>query len=187
MRPAVIVLDMLNDFVTGALANPRAVPVVERIAALTVAARAAGRPVVYVNDAHLPGDFEERIWGRHARAGTPGARVVDELAPQPEDITLTKRVYSGFHETGLDASLRAREVDTVILTGVLTDICVRHTAADALYRGYRIVVPPDAVEALSQEAHDDGLAYLSMAYGAQLTPVAELVETLEGPSPSAGR
>jgi nicotinamidase-related amidase len=187
MTPAVIVLDMLHDFVTGALANPRAVPVVGRIRALTEAARAAGRPVVYVNDAHLPGDFEERIWGPHARAGTPGAQVVEELAPRAEDITLTKRVYSGFHETGLDATLRARGVDTVILTGVLTDICVRHTAADALYRGYDIVVPPDAVEALSQEAHDDGLTYLSMAYGARLTPVDELVEALGAPLPSGGR
>lgn len=175
--PALLVLDMLDDFVTGALANPRAVPLVPRIAALATTARAQGWPVVYVNDAHLPGDFEERIWGPHAMAGTPGARVVDALAPEPGDLVLTKRVYSGFHETGLDASLRARGVDTVVLAGVLTDICVRHTAADAFYRGYRIVVPPDAVDALSARAHDEGLEYLRMAYGAELTPARELAGT----------
>jgi nicotinamidase-related amidase len=65
-------------------------------------------------------------------------------------------------------------VDTVILAGMHTDIYVRHTSADALYRGYRIIVPPDAVEAFTQEEHDSGLAYLEMAYKAELTPVAEL-------------
>jgi nicotinamidase-related amidase len=179
VRPALVILDMLDDFVTGALANPRAEGIVPRIAELARHAHDRGWPVVYVNDAHLPGDFEERIWGPHAMAGTPGAQVVAALTPAAGDLVLTKRFYSGFHETGLDASLRARGVDTVILTGVLTDICVRHTAADALYRGYRITVPPDAVEALDQEAHDGGLAYLRMAYAAELTPVAELV----GPVP----
>lgn len=175
MTPAVIVIDMLDDFVTGALANPRAQRIIPRIDALLAGARERGWPVVYANDAHLPGDFEERVWGPHALAGSPGARVIGELAPQEGDIQLPKRFYSSFYETGLDAYLRQHDVDTVILVGQHTNICVRHTAADALYRGYRIIVPPDGVEAFSQEDQDSGLAYLDMAYKAELTPIAELV------------
>jgi nicotinamidase-related amidase len=175
MKPAVIVIDMLNDFVAGALANPRAQRIVPVIAELTAAARERGWPVVYANDAHLPGDFEERVWGPHAQAGTAGAQVIPELAPAPGDLELPKRVYSSFHETGLDLYLRQHGVDTVILTGQHTNICVRHTAADALYRGYRIIVPPDAVDAFTPEDHEGGLDYLQMAYRAELTPVAELL------------
>ncbi|MGD9694657.1 MAG: cysteine hydrolase family protein [Thermoleophilia bacterium] len=175
MTPAVIIVDMLDDFVTGQLANPRSARIIPVIAELADAARRRGWPVVYANDAHLPGDFEERVWGPHALAGTPGAQVIPELSPRPGDLELPKRFYSSFYETGLDAFLRQNGVDTVILAGQHTNICVRHTAADALYRGYRIVVPPDAVEAFTQEDHDSGLAYLDMAYKAELTPVAELL------------
>jgi nicotinamidase-related amidase len=175
MKPAVIIIDMLDDFVAGALANPRSERIIPHIAELAARARERGWPVVYANDAHLPGDFEERVWGPHALAGTPGARVIEALAPQPGDLELPKRVYSAFHETGLDLYLRQHGVDTVILTGQHTNICVRHTAADALYRGYRIIVPPDAVEAFTAEDHDSGLAYLDMAYRAELTPVAEIL------------
>jgi nicotinamidase-related amidase len=174
VKPAVVIVDMLDDFVTGSLANPRAERIIANIAELAARARELGWPVIYANDAHLPGDFEERVWGPHALAGSPGARVIERLAPQEGDLELPKRVYSAFHETGLDAYLRQHGVDTVILAGMHTDICVRHTSADALYRGYRIIVPPDAVEAFTQEEHDSGLAYLEMAYKAELTPVAEL-------------
>jgi nicotinamidase-related amidase len=175
MTPAVIVIDMLDDFVTGALANPRSQRIIPAIDALLASARERGWPVVYANDAHLPGDFEERVWGPHALAGSPGARVIRELAPHEGDIELPKRFYSSFYETGLDAYLRQNDVDAVILVGQHTNICVRHTAADALYRGYRIIVPPDGVEAFSQDDHESGLAYLDMAYKAELTPIAELI------------
>ena len=178
MNPALVIVDMLDDFVTGALANPRSARIIPSIAALAARARERGWPVVYGNDAHLPGDFEERVWGPHALAGTPGARVIAELAPQEGDLELPKRFYSAFHETGLDAYLRQNGVDTMILCGQHTHICVRHTSADAFYRGYRIIVPPDAVESFTQEDHDAGLAYLDMAYRAELTPVAELMEAV---------
>lgn len=179
MRPALIIIDMLDDFVTGALANPRAERIIGPIATLRDAAHAAGWPVIFANDAHLPGDFEERVWGPHALAGSPGAQVIEALAPAEGDVQLPKRVYSAFHETGLDALLRQQDVDTVILTGQHTHICVRHSAADALYRGYRIVVPPEGVESFSEADHVAGLEYLKTVYGAELTPVAELVAAAE--------
>jgi nicotinamidase-related amidase len=71
--------------------------------------------------------------------------------------------------------LREHGVDTVILTGLHTNICVRHTAADAFYRGYRVIVPTDAVEAFTAEDHEDGLEYLKKVYGAELSSVDELL------------
>ena len=96
-HPAILVVDMLNDFVTGSIGCDRAVEILPATARLLDAARAAGVPVIYCNDSHLPGiDRELQIWGDHAIKGTPGAEVVPELAPQPQDYVVPKRRYSGF-------------------------------------------------------------------------------------------
>ena len=79
-RPAILVVDMLNDFVTGALACERGKGIVPATAALLDAAREAGVPVIFCNDAHLPGiDREFELWGEHAIAGSEGAQVIPEL------------------------------------------------------------------------------------------------------------
>jgi nicotinamidase-related amidase len=183
-RMAVIVLDMLNDFVTGDLKTARAATIVEPIKKLVESARNHGVPVIYSNDAHLNVDFEvvER-WGDHAIKGTKGAQVVPELAPAERDFVVEKRVYSGFYETGLDSLLRSLYkglgVETVILVGLHTHICVRHTAASAFYRGYKIVVPRDGVEAFTRKEQIEGLKYLKDVYSAETTTVDEIVKEFE--------
>ncbi|HXF71188.1 MAG TPA: isochorismatase family cysteine hydrolase [Actinomycetota bacterium] len=174
---ALVVIDMLNDFVTGKIANPRAERIIPTISDLLGRARAdrEGWLVVYANDAHLPGDFELRVWGEHAMAGTPGAEIIPELAAREGDFVLPKRTYSAFHETGLDPLLRAHGVDTLVLAGQHTNICIRHTTADAFFRGYRVIVPEDAVEAMSEEDHEGGLRYLETIYKAEVVHAKELL------------
>ncbi len=176
---ALLVLDMLNDFMTGKIANPRAERIVPNIQQLLERARAdrAGWLVVYANDAHLPDDFELRVWGEHAMAGTPGAQLIPELAAHDGDFVLPKRFYSSFHETGLDPLLRQFGVDRLVLSGQHTNICVRHTTADAFFRGYRVIVPPDAVEAISDENHQSGLRYLEAIYKVDLPDTKQLLQS----------
>ena len=131
---AVVVIDMLHDFVYGALKNDRAKKIIPPLKKLLSHARKNGWLVVYANDAHLPGDPEEKVWGAHALAGTPGAQVIKELMPEKGDVVLPKRTYSAFHETGLDLLLRQHGITKVIVTGQHTHICVRHTSADAFSR-----------------------------------------------------
>jgi nicotinamidase-related amidase len=183
-RMAVIVSDMLNDFVTGNLKTARAARIVQPIKKLIESARKHGVPVIYSNDAHLNIDFEvvER-WGDHAIKGTKGAQVIPELAPTEHDFVIEKRVYSGFYETGLDSLLRSlykgKGVETVILVGVHTHICIRHTAASAFYRGYKIVVPRDGVEAFTRKDHEEGLKYLKDIYSADIKTVDEIIDEIE--------
>jgi nicotinamidase-related amidase len=66
-------------------------------------------------------------------------------------------------------------VDAVVLTGLVTDICVQHTAADAFFRGYKILVPKDCVEAVSDEAQKGSLGYMERLYGAEITTSEELM------------
>ena len=77
---AVLVVDMLQDFVYGALACDRGKAIVPATARLLDAAREAGIPVIFCNDCHLPKiDRELALWGDHALVGTPGAEVIPEL------------------------------------------------------------------------------------------------------------
>ncbi len=179
-KSAVIVVDMLNDFVTGAIRCDRAQRIIPPLQALLAGAREAGVPVIYSNDSHLPEiDREFRIWGPHALRGTPGADVIPELAPAPQDYVIPKRRYSGFYGTDLGLLLRELAVDTVILTGLHVNMCVRHTAADAYNEDLNIVVPSDGTEAFSDADYEGGLAYLKQVYGAEITTVADLVERMK--------
>lgn len=174
---ALIVVDMLRDFVDGTLANPRAQQIVEPVGRLLDHARREGWVVVFSNDAHEPDDPELAVWGEHAMAGTLGAEVIEELRPLPgeRELVSPKRAYGAFDGTGLDERLRALGVDEVVIAGQHTHICVRHTAYGALIRGYAIAIPRDAVCAFEGVAEEEALDYLHDVYGARITTVDELV------------
>jgi len=176
---AVVVIDMLEDFVTGELKCERADKIIPNIRKLVETARKKHIHVIYSNDAHLPTDFELKKWGKHAMKGTKGAEVIFQLKPSKEDTVLEKRAYSGFFETGLDSVLRNLKVDTLILTGLHTNMCVRHTAADAFFRGYRIIIPQDATEAFTEKDYKEGLEYLKNVYNAEITETDKIVKRWE--------
>lgn len=186
-RPAIILVDMLNDFVTGALEVKRAKTIIPPLQRLVVAARKNNLPVIYSNDAHYPQDVEvTRKWGNHAIKGTKGAKVIPELEPDmKKDYVVEKRTYSGFYETGLDPLLRSlykgEGVKTVVLGGLHTHMCVRHTAADAFFRGYHIVIAKDGVEAFTAEDQEQGLKYLEYVYNAKIMLVNEIIREIVEP------
>ena len=175
-NPAILVVDMLNDFVTGALACERGKAIVPATAQLLDAARAAGVPVIFCNDAHRPGvDRELALWGDHVIAGTEGAEVIPELKVSDKDYVVPKRRYSGFFQTDLDILLKELDVKTVIMTGLHAHMCVRHTSADAYCLGYDVVVAKEATDAFTEEDYVNGLAYLKTCYGADAYSNEELI------------
>jgi nicotinamidase-related amidase len=177
LRAAVIVTDMINDFVTGVFKSDRAARIVPNINALLDYARKQKAPVVYATDAHLPGvDPEFDVWGKHAEAGSWGAEIIDELKPKKGDFRVFKRKYSAFQGTDLDLMLRELNVDTVVLTGIVTDICIQHTAADAFSRGYKIVIPKDCVEAADAATQEAAIKYMQKVYRPVITTSKELLK-----------
>ena len=178
-RYAVLVIDMLNDFIKGNLKCDRAVKIIPNIKKLLDTAHKRNIPCIYVNDAHLPEiDKEFDLWGPHAIIGTWGAEVIDELKPQPSDYIIQKRRYSGFYQTSLELLLRELKIETLIITGILTDICVKHTAYDAYLLGYKIVIPVECVEALNDEAQRWSLEYMKTCYRANILSLKDLLEKL---------
>lgn len=168
MSAAILIIDMLNEFVYGNMKCDDALAIIPNIKRLVEQFRSCGLPVVYLCDTHYQGvDKELDLWGRHAIAGSWGAKVISELEPKEGDFVIRKRRYSGFFQTDLDLLLRELHVDQVILTGIDTNICVRHTAADAFFMGYRIIVVNDAVASWDgREESEKGIKYMSTIYGA---------------------
>jgi len=149
-RTALIVVDMQNDFVSegGSLVGPDAKDTIPRIQSLLELARGSGMRVVYSQDTHDEGDPEWKIWPEHARRGTWGWQIVDELAPGGDELIVQKVRYDAFYGTSLDHQLRLWGIDTLVICGTVANICVHYTAASAALRWYRVVIPRDAVSAL---------------------------------------
>jgi nicotinamidase-related amidase len=168
-KEALLVIDMLNDFVLeGApLEVPEARKVIPAIKREIERARAEGKPVIYVCDAHDKDDkeFSKFGWPPHAIKGTEGAKVVRELEPQDGDIIIEKTTYSGFYNTELEDTLKRLGVDSLRLTGCVTHICVMFTASDAVLRDYKVSVVEDGMAGLSKEDHDAGLRIMKNVLG----------------------
>lgn len=178
-KPAILVVDMLNDFVYGALTCERGKAIVPATAKLLNAAREKGVPVIFCNDAHIKEiDRELALWGDHAIAGTPGAEVIPELGLSERDYVVPKRRYSGFFQTDLDILLRELGVKTLVMTGLHTHMCVRHTSADAYSLGYDVVVAKEATDSFTEEDYISGLAYLKTCYGADAYTNEEVIAML---------
>jgi len=169
-KRALLVIDMLNDFLLpGApLEVPAGRAVIPNIAREIAAARAEGVPVVYVCDNHKPDDPEFAQWPPHCVSGTPGADVVKELAPRPEDALVPKTTYSGFFGTELEKRLRGVGAESLIVTGMLTDICVYWTVGEAALRGWRSTVVRDCVAAAAEQDHETALRQMQRLFGAKV-------------------
>ncbi|MGE0243224.1 MAG: cysteine hydrolase family protein [Nitrososphaeraceae archaeon] len=147
-----MVIDMLNDFINGKLRLEGVEKIIPNIQKLLDFARLNDIPIIYCNDSHLPNDRELKIWGKHAIKGTKGAQVIKELKPTTKDHVITKNTYSAFFHTKLKDLLQSlyhgEGADSLIITGIHTDICVKHTVYDAFIHGYDITVVEDGVKAL---------------------------------------
>jgi nicotinamidase-related amidase len=163
-RRAVLVFDMLNDHLTPGrpLEVPRAREIVPALASLLDAARAEGAPVVYVMDEHDPEDTDLDSWGAHNVRGTQGAEVWPALAPKPTDRIVRKTTYSAFTGSDLADVLSGLGVDTLVMTGCLTEVGIMVTATDALQRGYAIEVPKEAQAGASEVNENVALGVLGL-------------------------
>jgi nicotinamidase/pyrazinamidase len=169
MQEALLVIDMLNDFVLkGApLEVPDARMIIPAIRREVDRAHERGVPVIYVCDSHEPDDreFAKFGWPSHAVRGTRGAEIIEELQPDRRDTVIRKTTYSGFFRTTLDEKLKTLGVDSLRLTGDVTHICVMFTASDAVLRDYRVTVVKDGVAGLGRDDHEAALRIMKNVMG----------------------
>ncbi|HHT9120141.1 MAG TPA: cysteine hydrolase family protein [Candidatus Hypogeohydataceae bacterium YC41] len=154
-KEALLIIDMLHDFVEkgATLEVPKARGIVNNIKRELEKARNAGIPVIYCCDRHDPDDREFKAWPPHAIRGTKGAEIIEGLRPMKGEHVVAKRTLSAFYGTILDRVLKRLGVGHIILTGVVTNICILYTAVDAYMRGYEVTIPEDCVAGLKPEDH----------------------------------
>lgn len=169
-RKALLVIDMLNDFVLprAPLRVPSAEGIIPVLKRRITEARSEHGAVIYLCDAHDPNDREFQDWPPHAVEGTPGAEVIDALAPAPGDPLIKKKFFSGFYGSRLEGILKEMAIDHLMVTGVVTNICVLYTVADARARGYRVTVFADSVAGLDPADHAFALKQMKEVLGAEV-------------------
>ncbi|MHA1208680.1 MAG: cysteine hydrolase family protein [Candidatus Freyarchaeota archaeon] len=180
MKPAIVVIDMLNDFILeGApLEVPKGREIIEPIKRLIEQGRKKNIPIIYVADSHDPDDREFEIWPPHAVKNTKGAEVIDELKPEEGDILIKKKTYDGFFRTKLEEVLKEKNIDTLIITGVCTDICVLHTASSGTLLGYSIKIPKECVATLNDEDHEFALRHLKNVLKSDVDSLDNIIKQL---------
>ncbi len=175
---AVLVVDVQNDYchedgALGAIGSDLSgIPaMLDGLSRLLAAARAAGKRVIFVKTVHEDATDSESWKNRSSgsltavcRPGTWGAEFFG-VSPAPEEIVVTKHRYSAFINTRLDTVLRAKKIETVIVAGVSTNVCVESTARDACMLDYNVVLASDACAAYSERAHDMTVENIGMYFG----------------------
>lgn len=166
---ALVVIDMINDLDCddwqSLLAN--ALPAARAIDRLCRAARAAGVPVVYVND-HFGQWHSNRdsLIAYCRRPRSRGRELVDCILPDDCDHFVTKPHFSGFYATSLPALLPRLGASRLVLTGIAADMCVLFTAADAHMREYQLWVPRDCVASACPDHAQWALGMMRRSMGA---------------------
>ena len=111
-------------------------------------------------------------------AGSYGVQIIDEVKPDPADFVVYKNRFNGFVNTTLEKKLRQMQINTVIMTGWRSDVCVAQTAIEAFYRGFRVAVADDGVNSTTEAEHRQGMQLLAINYNFDFYPCETILENL---------
>jgi len=173
MANTVLVVDMLRGFLEEGYPlyiGAKARQVIPNIQRLLEKELAQGSKIFFICDHHAPDDLEFKMFPPHCIEGTVEAEVIPELIKFPGEI-ISKKRYSGFFGTQLEEKLEQLRPEKLIICGVLTNICVMHTTADARNRDFEVEVPTDCVASPDEEAHRFALEHIDKVLGVRLTTV----------------
>jgi nicotinamidase-related amidase len=196
-HPALLVVDMQNDFVrVGApLEVPEARATIPVHQKLLDACREMHIPVIYTKFVAGPEPILLWEWspvhappvcscwkdvGRKYEdvAGELDCSdIITELSPEPGDPIVEKYGYGAFHDTNLDELLKERQVESVLVTGTVTQICVEETARESSKRGYRTTIISDAVSSYMPDLHAAVLKNFALKFG-WVSPAATVIDEL---------
>jgi nicotinamidase-related amidase len=174
---ALLLIDVINDleFPEADQLLPHAQRMATQLLALKRRAKAAGIPVIYVNDnfGRWQSNFNTQV--EHClQDGVRGKSVVELLQPEEDDYFVLKPKHSGFYSTTLDTLLDYLEAKLLILTGIAGNICVLFTANDAYMRDFHLCIPADCVASNTEEENRNALHQMHKVLKAEIRPSTEL-------------
>jgi nicotinamidase-related amidase len=157
---ALLVVDMTRPFVDAGrpLASRNAAVILPRIRELLQVFRAVKRPIIWLVQGHHSVQADRRPlldtwWPSPILEDTADVEVAQGLSVGRGEKVIIKRRYSGFYQTDLELTLRSLEVSSVVICGVLTNVCPYLTAFEAFYRGFRVYYPADGTASLNETLH----------------------------------
>jgi maleamate amidohydrolase len=185
-RPAAIVIDFSNAFTRGASQFPGGDFSAELASTRTLltAARENGAPVFYTTIAYADPERESGFWGKkvpwlsRCRIGSEAVAIDPVLEPQAHEPVIVKKFPSAFFETDLHRRLQNLGIDTLIIAGCTTSVCVRATAIDSMQHAYHTLIAADAVGDFDPALHAVHLRDMDARY-ADVMPVSELLAYFE--------
>ena len=172
----VFVVDMINDFnFTSAMKNPLAVKIIPKLAYMLNKANKSGKKIYHVNEAHTEDSIEFLTFARHGEKGTKGAEIVEEIKRIPYDRIFYKNSTNGSHNEAIKQWLNEHpELDTIVVAGVLADMCVLQfaigikTYCNEINRKMNVVIPLELIETSEYEGHNrDLFYYMALEFMAQ--------------------
>jgi len=200
-NPALVIVDMQNDFVrVGApMEVPQARDTIPEHRQLIDCFRRHRLPIVYTR--FLAGDEPRLLWEFSPKLAPPTlachaghqrfyadvhktldcTAIIDELAPLATDTIIDKLGYGAFHDTRLDDTLKKMPVESLIITGTVTQICVEETARGAFHHGYKTTLVSDAVSSYLRDLHAAALKNFALKFG-WVSSTREVVDALDGRS-----
>lgn len=163
-RPALVVIDMLNDFLVSWEESLKK-RLVSSTNDLVGMMRQRKHPIIWVRqqfEPDLSDAFPEMIKKgiRITIRGTEGCQIVPDLAVASSDPVVVKKRYSAFFGTDLDNTLHNAKPDVLVLAGINSHACVRMTAINAYQRDWKVIVAADCVDSYDREHHEISLKYL---------------------------
>lgn len=175
-QSALLVVDMTRAFVDPGrpLASANAAVILPKIRQLLEAFRSAMRPVIWLIQGHHSVEADRRPlldswWPSPILEGTPDVEVAEGLSVNQGEKVIIKRRYSGFYQTDLELTLRSLKVSSVVICGVLTNVCPYLTAFEAFYRGFRVYYPADGTASLNESLHLSALGNVAAWAGHVVT------------------
>lgn len=165
---ALIVIDLQNEFVSGLPEEMDGLALVNEVNKVINLFRANKKPIIHFREVHRKDsvDFGRELDGTenvHTVEGTFAAEYYKDIVPLENEYQIVKRRYSAFFGTDLNILLHGLQVDTLYIVGLLTDVCVHYTCADAHQYDYHIKVFQEAVGGSSVASHQaalDAIDYL---------------------------
>ncbi len=178
---ALLIIDMLEYFAapSGRCYLAASAAIGPRIRALLDHWRRAGWPVVFTQHGHRgAGDLGMlgKFFSDYIRAGEREARVIGDLTPLATEIVIPKTTYDAFLNTDLEAALRARNVEQVLVTGVLTHMCCETSARSAFCRGFEVFLAADATATTTEQRHLQSLLGLAESVAIVLSSAEVLAQ-----------
>ncbi len=171
-----VVVDLVNDFVSGKFGSPGAVEVARKTS--SVISQLNGKvELVFTLDTHILNDPEFRVWGEHCVEGTAGSNLYPDLE-KFNGFRIRKRHYDAFYNTDLDGYLRDKKIENLYISGISTDICVIHTVAGAFFRRYSVSLIEDLCTSIDPKNHDLAVSYMKEKYGARIIDSSTFVEEM---------